>query len=147
MVRKFSNAFRILSIGLLFIIFMFSYANLPSRVLIGTDASGAATNYIDKDVTFYVSLTLFTVTNYLFYLLLGFTKRLSEKVGTIVFGWVSALIILINSFFAFAASFIGILNSRENFDYSNFGYLIFVIGGLFALWLLGFLINLIKLKF
>ena len=126
---------------------MMSYANLPDRVLIGTDESGNATNYIDKDIGFYIALTVFAVTNILFFLLLGLFKRSSANVATIVFGWISALVVLINLFFAFAAAFIGILNSRENFDYSNFGYLIFVIGGLFVIWLFGFLINLIKVKF
>ena len=124
-----------------------SYANLPDRVLIGTDEFGNATNYIDKDFGFYITLSVFAVTNILFFLLLGLSKRLAADVAIIVFGWISALVVLINLFFAFGAAFIGILNSRENFDYSNFGYLIFVIGGVFVIWLFGFLINLIKVKF
>lgn len=146
MIKRFSAAVRVISIGLLFIVFMFSYANMPNRVLIGTDAAGNPSNYIDKDVGFYVALSVFILTNFLFYQLLIYCKRLEPALANVVYGWTSALIILINFFFAFAAAFIGILNSRENFDYSNFGYLIFVIATLFGIWFLGFLINLIRLK-
>ena len=49
MIKRFSAAVRVISIGLLFIVFMFSYANMPNRVLIGTDAAGNPSNYIDSN--------------------------------------------------------------------------------------------------
>jgi len=44
--------------------------------------------------------------------------------------------IFFNLFFATSIYFINILNSRENFNYSNFGYLIYVTGGLLLIALL-----------
>ena len=146
MVWKFSNTARIISIIVLFIVFLFSYANLPDKVLIATDSAGNPMTYIARNLAFYLTLTVFILTNLSMYILLRLIRNIDFKLSSTIYGWLSGLVVIINLFFAFAVMFMGIFNSRDNFNYSNFGYLVYIIGGVFLVWVIGFAVSLIKGK-
>jgi hypothetical protein len=119
---------------------------MPDEILIATDSGGKPMTYMDRDLSFYLALTIFILTNLSIYVLLRLIRKLDFSLSVKVFGWLSGLVVIINLFFAFVVAFIGILNSRDNFDYANFGYLVYVIGGVFFVWLIGFMISMIKGK-
>lgn len=145
-VDKILNGLRLVSLVLLAVAFMLSYANLPEEVLVNLDDSGNPSMYLPKNMAFYIGMIAFVSINLVFYVLLKQLSKLKSAKSRVISHWMGGLIILINIFIAFGFSFIGILNSRDNFDYSYFGATVYVIGGVFALWLLGFVYQLQKTK-
>lgn len=146
MTSKLLNSFRLLSIGILFIAYMLSYASLPERVLIAVDSQGNAELFLTKNMAFYAGMVLIVIVNLVLFLLIRLLKQKETNLSLVLIPWLSGLVILINLFFAFTVSFISILNSRENFDYSNFGFIVYLIGGMFIIWLIGLLYSVLKVR-
>jgi hypothetical protein len=114
---------------------MVSYANFPDDVLVYINHAGEPQQYLAKDFLFYLLLAFFIAINAV---LRTVKKMLSGQSGETVWSEAGsgAGQIFFNLFFASSVYFINILNSRENFNYSNFGYMIYVTGILLALALL-----------
>jgi hypothetical protein len=146
MASKLLNSLRLLSIGILFIAYMLSYASLPERVLIDVDSQGNAELFLTKNTAFYAGMVLIVIVNLVLFLLIRLLKQKATNLSLVLIPWLSGLVILINLFFAFAASFLGVLNSQENFDYSNFGNIVYLIGGVFIIWLIGLLYSVLKVR-
>lgn len=146
MTSKLLNNLRLLSIAILFIAYMLSYAGLPERVLIAVDSMGNAELFLTKNTAFYAGLVLIVIVNLVLFLLIILLKQRETSLSQVITSWLSGLIILINLFFAFASSFISVLNSRENFDYSNFGFIVYLIGGMFIIWLVGLIYSVSKVR-
>lgn len=144
--NKVLNGVRLVSLLILAVAFLLSYANLPEEVLVTLDDNGNPSMYLPKNMAFYSGMVAMVSINLVFYVLLKQLTPLSSPISRVISYWMGGLIILINIFMAFGFSFIGILNSRDNFDYSYFGAIVYVIGGVFALWLLGFMFHLQKSK-
>ena len=129
MINRFLNALAWFSIILSFAVFIISYANYPEEVLVYINSAGEPEIYMERDVFFYSFLAIAMIFNLGWLGLGGVVKKVTpEYVLTISGNSLSQ--IFFNMFFATSVYFINILNSRENFDYSNFGYLIYVTGGL-----------------
>ena len=125
---------------------MLSYASLPERVLIAVDSQGNAELFLTKNMAFYAGMVLIVIVNLVLFLLIRLLKQKETNLSLVLIPWLSGLVILINLFFAFTVSFISILNSRENFDYSNFGFIVYLIGGMFIIWLIGLLYSVLKVR-
>ena len=146
MTGKLINSLRLISIIVLFIAYMLAYASVPERVLISVDEVGNAQLFMSKSTLFYAGLTFMIIVNLVLFILLRLIRKGQTELSAVLYGWLSVLAILINIFFAFTASFIAVLNSRENFDYSSFGYIVYVIGGMFVIWLVGLIYTLLKAR-
>jgi hypothetical protein len=110
-----------------FLVLLFSYANYPENVLVYVDGVGEPITYLSKGSIFYISLAFIVLINAT---LMGLRRMLRSQDAEMDLSQVGLGItqIFFNLFFACSVYFISILNSRENFNYSNFGYLIYVSG-------------------
>ena len=110
-----------------FFVLLFSYANYPEDVLVYVDSTGEPITYLSKGSIFYISLAFIVLINAT---LMGLRRMLKNQDAEMELTQVGLGIsqIFFNLFFASSVYFISILNSRENFNYSNFGYLIYVSG-------------------
>ena len=110
-----------------FFVLLFSYANYPENVLVYVDSTGEPITYLSKGSIFYISLAFIVLINAT---LMGLRRMLKNQDAEMEISQVGLGIsqIFFNLFFASSVYFISILNSRENFNYSNFGYLIYVSG-------------------
>ena len=143
---KVLNGVRLVTLVMATVAFLLSYANLPEQVLVTLDDNGNPSMYLPKNLAFYSGMVAMVSINLVFYVLLNQLSKLTTRKSTIISYWMGGLISIINIFIAFGFSFIGILNSRDNFDYSYFGAIVYVIGGVFALWLFGFMFHMQKAK-
>jgi uncharacterized membrane protein len=114
-----------------FFTILVSYANFPNEVLVSVNASGEPLAYLGKDLIFYLVVAFLIVFNMSLRLLKGMLAKGNDTIELTLIG-VSLSQLFTNMFLATAVYFINILNSRENFNYSNFGYLIYVTGTLLA---------------
>jgi hypothetical protein len=113
------------------VVFLISYANFPDEVLVFVNEVGEPQLYVEKSRLFYYLLAFVMVMNALAIGINVFLENMNSSLITKSSTHISQ--IFFNMFFASSVYFIKILNSRENFDYSNFGYLIYVTGGLMIL--------------
>ncbi len=143
---KVINALRIISIIVLVIVFFIAYAGLPKQILLLLDAKSNPLYYLPKNYFFYTSLSVFILSNVLFYVLAVLFGKSIKPINKMVANYVLLLSIVINVFFATALTFIAILNGQENFDYSSFAPFIYLSPALFLIWVLTFLFSLGRLK-
>ena len=83
--------------------------------------------YLSKNSIFYISLAFIVLINITLIGLRRILKNQDTEMELTQAG-LGITQIFFNLFFASSVYFISILNSRENFNYSNFGYLIYVTG-------------------
>ena len=146
MTYKITNALRIISIIVLVFVFFISYAGLPEQVLIIIDAKGDPTQYVARDIFFYSSLTFIILSNILIYVLSIILLKTTKQRMILIANYLMALATLINVFISVELSFLGVLNGRENFNYSYFSPFFFLSGGLFVIWVFSFIISLLRTK-
>ena len=129
MISRFFNALAWVSLILAFIVFLISYANYPDEVLVYVNSVGEPLQYLSKDLLFYTLIAFLISFNAI---LISLNRVLNKSAVELVLTetGISLSQLFLNLFFATSVYFISILNSRENFNYSNFGYLIYVTGGL-----------------
>lgn len=132
MAVRFFSALGWISAILAFITFFIAYASYPDEVLVYINNLGEPVQYLSKDLLFYLLLAFIIVMNAMLRVLRGMLERSSGNTELSRSG-IGITQIFFNLFFATSIYFISILNSRENFNYSNFGYLIYVSGGLLSL--------------
>lgn len=143
---KIKNAIRIISIIVLAVVFFISYAGLPEQVLLMLDKAGNPIWYVSKNYFFYGTLILLVIVNISIYLLALLMNNSIDRVSKVIAQYLMLLSIVANIFFSVAITFIGILNGKENFDYSTFAPFIYLSLGLFIIWLLSFIFSVIKTK-
>jgi hypothetical protein len=113
--------------------------------LIYINAKGQSVQYLEPDLLFYALLSVAILFNGGWLALGGVLRRTSPDLEYTING-VSLIQIAFNLFFGTAVYFINVLNSRENFDYSNFGLLIYITGGLLIAALVYTLVSRLVLK-
>ena len=132
MVARFFSALGGIVMIFAFFVLLFSYANYPEEVLVYIDSVGEPLTYISKSTIFYIALAFIVVINATLMALRRILKNQDEEMALTQAG-LGVSQIFFNLFFASSVYFISILNSRENFNYSNFGYMIYVTGILLLL--------------
>lgn len=132
MAARFFNALGGIIMIFAFFVLLLSYANYPEEVLVYIDTVGEPLTYLSKETIFYIALAFIVLINAT---LMGLRRILRSQDAEMELSQVGLGItqIFFNLFFASSVYFISILNSRENFNYSNFGYLIYVTGILLLL--------------
>ena len=128
-----------------FLVVLVSYANFPNDVLLSVDATGEPIAYLSKDILFYLVIAFLIVFNMALRLLKKMLAKGSGDQELTMLG-VSLSQLFTNMFLATSIYFINILNSRENFNFSNFGYLIYVTGTLLLVAVLFTLVAKLVLK-
>lgn len=131
MTLRFFNALTWIILIFSMVVFLISYANFPDEVLLYIDGEGVPKLYVEKGKLFYYLLAFLMVMNAIAIAINVFLDKLGGAIIVKASIFISQM--FFNLFFASSVYFIKILNSRENFDYSNFGYLIYVTGGLMVL--------------
>jgi hypothetical protein len=128
-----------------FFVLLISYANYPDEVLVNVNNAGEPLTYLSKSLVFYIALVFFILTNIT---LIGLRRILKNQPIELPLSpaGLGLTQIFFNLFLASSVYFIGILNSHENFNYSNFGYLIYVTAALFMLAIIFTLISRFILK-
>jgi|GEM_PF-2701079 len=132
------------SIFVLAAVLLFAYANLPDQVLVLMSETGEPLQYIPKNLFFYAMLSASAVINIALIYLARLVK--SSQHFKSMKGWIWILVMMVNMFLMISITFISILNGEENFDYSNFGYLVYVGLGFLVLWVAGATIRYLAIK-
>ena len=132
MVARFFSALGSLIMIFAFLVLLFSYANYPEEVLVYIDNAGESVSYLSKSTIFYIALAFIVLINATIMGLGKILKNQDEEMELSRAG-LGITQIFFNLFFISSVYFISILNSGENFNYSNFGYLIYVTGILLLL--------------
>ena len=132
MAARFFNALGSLIMIFAFFVLLLSYANYPEEVLVYIDNVGESVSYLAKGTIFYIALAFIVLINATIMGLRRILQNQDEEMELTQAG-LGISQIFFNLFFASSVYFISILNSRENFNYSNFGYLIYVTGILLLL--------------
>ena len=109
--------------------FLISYASFPDEVLIFINDMGEPVQYLARNSLFYTLLLVLVLFNGAWLIIGGIVRNTRPVLQWTELG-ISLSQIFFNVFFATAVYFVNLLNSRENFDYSNFGMLVYLTGGL-----------------
>jgi len=112
-------------------VFLISYAGFPEEVMVYLNELGEPPFYLSKNLMFYLTAAFAIAFNVALMVLNSILAKQNSNTELTQAG-VSISQIFFNLFFSTSIYFINILNSRENFDYSNFGYQIYVTGFLLA---------------
>jgi len=129
MIARFFNALGWISMIISFFVLLVSYANYPDDVLVYASGVSEPVTYLSRDSVFYIALGFFVLINSAPIGIGAVLKKLpSETILTRAGLGITQ--IFANLFLAADVHFLSILNSRENFNYANFGYMIYVTGGL-----------------
>jgi len=146
MTYKIANALRLISILILVVVFFIFYAGLPEQVLVLIDELGNPTLYFPRDTFFYGTLSILIVANALLYMLSILLSKSTQETLKGVANYSMLLAVVVNVFFGVSLTFLGILNGRENFDYSSFAPFFYMSGSLFLIWVIFFLISILRQK-
>jgi hypothetical protein len=129
MVLKIFRVIWFVSVLALFLTLLFNYAGWAEELIIQQDGNKNVT--INKEIFFYLLVTIFAFINVLVYVIAKIFQR------NIAFRtWFHGLITTINIFFVIALSLIGLYNSFEAFDYERIGFIIYGSVTLVLLWAL-----------
>jgi hypothetical protein len=90
----------------------------------------------NREVYFYVALFILIFFNFTFYALSRNLRYKDNSLREALVNWQLSFAAVLNLFFITSVFFIMLVNSGENFDYDNFGYLIYVCLGLIGIWIL-----------
>lgn len=140
MTLKILRAICFLSMLAVFANLLYVYASLPEQVTVMEDEIGA-TN-VGREMLFYSAMVLIALINALVYL---FSKSIAPSEDFRI--WLNGLVIALNIFLIIGMSFISLINSAEQFDFSRIGFIIYSSVVLVVLWALGWPVYLISRKF
>ena len=108
-------------------IFMYVYASLPDRILLGGDESYPS---ISRNGLFYSMLALLAIFNSLVFAI----SRLFLDRHELFLSWFYGLVIFLNLFLVVVMQFTNLLNSHEKYDYDEIGYIIYGSIALLVFW-------------
>ena len=112
---------------------LYIFASLPDPVRYGVNGM---TEVVSRDAFFYIVLGIVAISNTIIYALAkrlekrkGINEKLMNSLGAVSYAFGLAF----NIFFVVSMHFISLFNSGENFNYDNFGYLLYPSIGLIIL--------------
>lgn len=137
------KAFWFLSLIVGLIVLLYIYAGLPEQVAYEVEADGAM-SYVGREAFFYISLAALVIANFSLYTVSRSLRYRRETTNILMTNWQLSLAGVLNFFFIVVWNFISLVNSGENFNYDNFGYMIYVALGLIVVWIIALPVLLIK---
>lgn len=120
---------------------LYTYAAIP----IGGTLSFFDGDTISREVFFNISLAFITIGNFSLYSIARKFRKSEMPVAEFLIGWLMSFASVLNFFFMSSLTFVQVINSGENFDYTNFGYYIYITLGLVIGWVVAlpfFILNL-----
>ena len=129
-------------------VLLYVYVSLPQIVSINTNVSAINNFILDKGNVFYLSLSIFIISNLSWYLLsnvllgLGKRKNISEKVyfnasRSLSFAnWLNGFSFLINIFLILSLVFLSVSFSEHTYGLNGLAFVIYGFIGLITLWIL-----------
>ncbi|MBL0744209.1 hypothetical protein [Chryseolinea lacunae] len=140
MALKIFKAFWFLSVVVVVIDVLYTYAGLPEHVVVKEEATGQIT--IGRDAFFYTAVAFIILVNALVYLIAKIQKHRPDFRT-----WFYGFMMAVNVFFVIALSFIALYNSSEKFDYSRIDFAIYGSVALIAVWAISWPVYSIYRKF
>ncbi len=125
--------------GLLLFVYAGLYEN--QQVLLNELAPG-----LDREVFFYIGLAVIMLVNFTLYIGQWKIRKQDHTLAEFLKGWYMSLGSALNFFLIVVLFFVQVYNGSEKFDYSNFGYLIFISLGIIILCAISLPIFIIKQK-
>ena len=117
-------------------VLLYVYAGLPEKVVYAIDNIGNPLSSINKESFFYISLAALVVANFSLYTVSKSLHYRRASTKRLMVNWQLSLAGVFNIFFIVIWNFISLVNSGENFDYDNFGYMIYIAIGLIIVWII-----------
>lgn len=102
---------------------------------------------LNREVFFYVGLAIIMLANFTLYIGHWKIRKKDHAIAEFLKGWYMALGSVLNFFLIVVLFFVQVYNGSEKFDYSNFGYLIFISLGIIILCAISLPVFIIKQKF
>lgn len=136
------KAFWFISLLIGLAVLLYVYAGLPEQVAYEIEKSGAS--YIGREAFFYLSLAVLVIANFSLYTVSRSLRYRRASTNNLMTNWQLSLAGVLNFFFIVVWNFISVVNSGENFNYDNFGYMIYVALGLIVIWIIALPVLLIK---
>ncbi|MBL6449117.1 hypothetical protein JMN32_22590 [Fulvivirga sp. 29W222] len=137
------KAFWFLSLIVGLAVLLYTYAGLPEQVAYEIETGGGM-SYMSRETFFYLSLAVLVVANFSLYTVSRSLRYRKESLNALMTNWQLSLAGVLNFFFIVIWNFISLVNSGENFDYDNFGYMIYVALGLIVIWVIALPVLLIR---
>ena len=108
---------------------LYTYAAMGEQLEFGTYR-------FSREVYFYGALFVLVIFNFTFYTLSRNLGYSDQKLRQALVNWQLSFAAVLNLFFISSVFFIMLVNGGEDFNYDNFGYLLYVSLGLILLWIL-----------
>ncbi len=121
---------------------LYTYAAIPMGSDLVLFDGGTS---ISREMLFNISLAIITIGNFSLYSIARKYRKSEMPVAEFLVGWLMSFASVLNFFFMSSLTFIQVINSGENFDYTNFGYYIYITLGLVIGWVVAgpfFILNL-----
>ncbi|MTI40117.1 hypothetical protein [Fulvivirga lutimaris] len=122
---------------------LYTYAAIPIG---GSLSLFDGQNTISRETVFNVSLAFITICNFSIYSIARKFRKSEVPVAEFLVGWLMSFATVLNFFFMSSLTFIQLVNSGENFDFSNFGYYIYITLGLVIGWVVALPFFILNLK-
>lgn len=123
---------------------LYVYAAIPEQVVYSLSDKYFGKGAISRETFFYSALGFIAFMNFLLYALSKNLKYKDESINETIKKWQLSLAVLINIFAIVVMNFVFLVNSGESFNFSNFGYLIYVSLGFIVIWIITLPILLIR---
>ncbi|UII30754.1 hypothetical protein LVD17_20890 [Fulvivirga ulvae] len=137
------KSFWFLSLIIGLAVLLYIYAGLPEQVAYEIAPEGGM-SYISRETFFYLSLAALVIANFSLYTVSRSLRYRKESINVLMTNWQLSLAGVLNFFFIVIWNFISLVNSGENFNYDNFGYMIYVALGLIVIWIIALPVLLIR---
>ncbi len=146
---------RLLSIILFLGVLLFVYAYLPEQVGIDADAQNEFSTFIDKEVFFYVAVTIFLLVNIIFVVFANLMQMLkvssdgffrSDEFKESIHNWFISFGLVINLFLISVVAFIGFFNNADYYNIASFSAFAYVGQAMIFIWIVLFFYLLMRRK-
>jgi hypothetical protein len=108
---------------------LYTYASMGSQLEFGE-------YNFSKEAYFYGALAVLVLFNFTFYAVSRNLRYSSKHLEEMMVNWQLSFAAILNLFFIVSVFFVMLVNGGENFNFDNFGYLLYVCLGLILIWVL-----------
>lgn len=115
---------------------LYTYASMGEIVSINSDTLVTESGSVTREVYFYTALAILIIFNFSFYAISRNMHMNDDHMKTLLINWQLSFAAILNLFYIVGVLFIMLVNSGDNFDYGNFGYLIYIALAFIILWVI-----------
>ena len=108
---------------------LYTYASMSEQLVFGQSE-------FTREAYFYGALVILVLFNFTFYAISRNLRYSSKPLEEMMVNWQLSFAAVLNLFFIVSVFFVMLVNSGEQFNFDNFGYLLYVSLGLILLWVL-----------